>query len=338
MRILFFIAATFLTSQICFAQNSRDQKIKKEKRYLSVGAGLNANSYFGDLHSLEFENIFRTRRYRPGISLFAEKMISPRVALSAAISWNRIAADDYHNADPDQDIFNYTRNLSFRNDIFELAAIMKYHFKKNEYTYVERPFFSPYIFMGAGIFYNNPKARIPEFTQDGVRIPDSGKWQALRELGTEGQLSDAYQISTYSLFQPVVPLGLGAQWKVNNNFNINLEICFRYIFTDYLDDVGGNYVDLGALDSDLAKVFSDRSQEINSSNGRNPRDFSMISRYTQKKDYRSGYDGLRYEVYEGFGEEGRPRGDDKKADFYVTAGIRLTYILSGKKEKAHNDF
>lgn len=335
MRIFLSAAVIFLLHDFCYSQGI--QKLEKEKKYVSVGLGVNANQYFGDLHAFAGGNIAKTSRYRPGVTLFLEKKISPHVGLSAALSWNRIAGDDFYNADPREDPFQYTRNLSFRNDIFEFAAVAKYYFKKNEYTYAERPAFSPYVFVGAGLFYHNPKARIPEFAPDGQRFANGGEWRSLRDLGTEGQHSEHYDLEPYALFQPALPFGLGAQMKVNKNFSVNLEVCYRYIFTDYLDDVSGNYADLGALNSALAKVFSDRSQEVNSSNGRYPRNFPLIDQFTEEKMYQSAYDGRFYEVLDGFGEEGMKRGDDSRSDFYLMAGIRLTYILSGKKEK-HNEF
>ncbi len=40
------------------------------------------------------------------------------------------------------------------------------------------------------------------------------------------------------------------------------DIGFRYTFTDYLDDVSENYVDLGVFDNNLARAMSYRSNEL----------------------------------------------------------------------------
>lgn len=323
----------------CYAQSSEgqffqgSQKQKKKKNYTAIGASVNANNYFGDLNAFRFQKLFQTTLYKPGVSLSIDNRVSPHTSVAVELSWNRIAADDYYPDNNSGNIYNYTRNLSFRNDLLELSAVARYHFIKNDYTYVERPDFSPYLLLGGGFFHNDPKARTPEFYTDGSRHPDAGQWRSLRPLGTEGQFTEMASQGPYSSIQPVALLGFGAEFKVNSNFSINLEVCYRFTFTDYLDDVSGNYVDLGAFDSELAKIFSDRSREINSSNERNPRNFAQISQFTTEKTYRSDYDGRIYQVWDGFGEADRKRGDGSIFDNYMTTGIKVSYVLSGKKEK-----
>lgn len=342
MRMKFFwntVFVFFLIGGHSFGQSSAgqsfqgSQKQKKKKVYTAIAAGLNANSYFGDLNAFQFQKLFQVAQYKPGVTFSIDNRISARTAVAVELSWNRIGADDFYARNNDGRMHHYTRNLSFRNDLLELSAVARYHFVKNDFSYAERPDFSPYLLAGAGLFHNDPKARTPEFFTDGSRHPDAGRWRSLRPLGTEGQFTEGATQSPYSAVQPVALLGLGAAFKINRNFSINLEVCYRFIFTDYLDDVSGNYVDLGAFDSELAKIFSDRSAEVNSSNGRNPRNFVQIGQFTGQKSYQSDYDGRLYQVWDGYGEANRKRGDDSAFDKYVTAGIRVSYILSGQKEK-----
>ena len=49
--------------------------------------------------------------------------------------------------------------------------------------------------------------------------------------------------------------------KLGERTDLNFEINYRVLLTDYIDDVSSRYVDLGALDSELAKAMSDRSRE-----------------------------------------------------------------------------
>ena len=47
---------------------------------------------------------------------------------------------------------------------------------------------------------------------------------------------------------------------LNENFNVGFEIGYRYTFSDYLDDVGGNYAITDALQG-VATVVADRRFE-----------------------------------------------------------------------------
>ena len=314
---------------------SGNEKLKKEFKYLALSGGLSASSYFGDLRTPGFEKLFHTRSTDVSLSATLDLKISKRIVLSSGIAWVRLTSDDFYLTETsnEEGLKNYVRNLSFRNDLFEWSMIARYQLKKNSYSYQERPFFTPYIFLGVGIFYHNPKARIPEFNLRGERFENSGQWTSLRPLGTEGQLSPNHNIKTYSYFQPVIPVGLGITFKINPLLDLSFETSFRYTFTDYLDDVSLQYVDLGSLDGDLAKALSYRSGEVNSSNGRNPRNFELIYSYTSPVVYNSPIDGNNYQVVEGFGNEGEIRGDEQKNDFFILTGIRLTYILAAKKNK-----
>jgi hypothetical protein len=105
-----------------------------------------------------------------------------------------------------------------------------------------------------GVFYHNPKAMAPETDQLGNSIPEAGKWVALQALGTEGQYSDAYDVKPYSKVQISVPIGLGFSYKIGNNLDFSFEIGYRILFTDYIDDVSENFVDLGIFDNPLARA------------------------------------------------------------------------------------
>jgi len=341
MKIFFFLIP-ILTFQFASAQETNERSVfsgnerkKKEFHYYSLGGGISFSQYFGDLNQFAFSNLFKSRSTDVGISASLSHRFNPHMEWTFELSWIRLTADDYYNNSPldPGEIFNYTRNLSFRNDMMEFNVQLKYFFIKNAYSYAERPFFSPYLFAGIGMLYQSPKARIPEFNLNNERNTNFGKWQSLRPLGTEGQFSEAYDLQPYSYLQPVIPLGLGINFKINNLFNINLEVSYRYVFTDYLDDVGGTYVDLGALNSDLARSFSDRSRELNSSNGRNPRNFAAIYEAAEPTIYVSKYNGQSYQVLNNYGNEGGQRGDLSKKDFYLLTGIKIAYILNGKKEK-----
>ncbi|MEJ0031274.1 MAG: hypothetical protein WDO15_13250 [Bacteroidota bacterium] len=91
------------------------------------------------------------------------------------------------------------------------------------------------------------------------------------------------------MFQVAIPFGLGARLKLTETLDLWADIGFRYTFTDYLDDVSKNYVDLGALKSPLAQSMSYRTNELKLP--------------TSNHQYKSDYDQKTYTVQAGYGEE-----------------------------------
>src|SRR5690606_14947756 len=118
--------------------------------------------------------------------------------------------------------------------------------------------------LGVSFFYHNPKAR---------HYPDSSnlnkrRWVALRPLMTENK--------KYSPFQLAIPMAVGIRYKLSLQWDMEIEMGYRFTFTDYLDDVSGRYQDPASLKNDLARKFSNRTAEKRSAlNGRS-RDLDFI--------------------------------------------------------------
>ena len=191
---------------------------------------------------------------------------------------------------------------------------------------------NPYFFAGVAAFHHNPQAIAPAKDQLGEPIPQAGKWVNLRPLGTEGQYSGKYNVKPYSLYQISIPVGIGTSYKINNFLDLSFEIGYRVLFFDYIDDVSGNYVDLGALGSPLAKAMSDRSQELYAAVSGKRRAFEKaILPNTSYYTYVSKYDGKTYTVFAGYGSEypTNNRGGSKQNDIYIVTSFKLTYTLGG---------
>lgn len=155
----------------------------------------------------------------------------------------------------------YERNLSFRSNIFEGAALVELHplslFHSKDPDYVP-PRYSPYIVGGIGFFSFNPQARL------------NGVWVDLHPLRTEGQGFPEYpNKKEYSLRQVNIPMGMGVRYELSPYLTTRFEVLYRKLSTDYLDDVSTTYADatvffnrLNANQAALASQLHDRRAEL----------------------------------------------------------------------------
>jgi hypothetical protein len=310
----------------------------KNKRYISVGVSIDALNYFGDLapkSKMASTNISFTR---PAFTIYGTYRYTPNLSFRASFGWGRLVGDDFDSADPyGQDSkYRYIRNLSFRNDIKELAFVATWDLFGNHGTFLNRRGFTPYAFAGIAIFHHNPKGKAPQADKLGNPLEQAGQWVALRPLGTEGQMSENYDVKQYSVIQPSIPFGLGLRAKLHKRFDFEFEIGYRYLFTDYIDDVSGMFVDLGALDSELARAMSDRSREPVGVVKGDPRDFEAINSVVRLTKYTSEFNGQDYTVYGGYGQEhpDNNRGMSGGKDIYIVTSFKVSYIISGSFKKA----
>ena len=311
----------------------------KNKRYISAGVSIDALNYFGDLapkSQVASTNISFTR---PAFTIYGTYRFDPHLSFRGSFGWGRLMGDDFESADPygDDSKFRYVRNASFRNDIKELAFVAIWDIFANHGTFLNRVSFTPYVFAGIAGFHHNPKGKAPEFDKSGQPLAESGEWVALRDLGTEGQLSEHYDVKQYSNFQPSIPFGIGVRAKVQKRLDIEFEIGYRFLFTDYIDDVSGKYVDLGALDNDLARAMSDRSRETTGAVSGGARDFEAIEAVTHLHTYTSRFDNEDYTVYGGYGSDQHPdndRGLPNDKDLYIVTSFKIAYIISGSFKRA----
>jgi len=312
----------------------------KNKRYISAGFSIDAVNYFGDLapkKDITSTNISFTR---PAFTIYATYRLYPNLSFRGSFGWSRIVGDDFESADPygEESRFRYTRNVSFRNDIKELAFVGIWDFMANHGTFLNRVSFTPYAFGGVAVFHHNPKGKVPELDKFSQPLAEAGDLVALRDLGTEGQLSSHYDVKQYSMIQPSIPFGLGIRAKVNKRLDFEFEVGYRFLFTDYIDDVSGLYVDLGALDSELARTMSDRSHLSNepTSVSGGMRDIEAIEAITRTITYTSKYDNQQYSVYAGYGSEheANNRGSAEDNDIYIVTSFKLSYIITGRFKRA----
>jgi hypothetical protein len=193
----------------------------------------------------------------------------------------------------------YSRNLSFKNNLLELSTRGEVHFLKIRdvgRTFRYRLDFSVFGFGGIGVAYSNPRAEY------------NGSMVALAPLETEGV--------SYSQIAPVVPFGVGAQFRINNHHIIGFEVGARMTFTDYLDDVSSNYKHISYWQEKgdpTALALQDRSIELEGTG-----DPLFV--------------GSEYYSYGSNETETGKRGNPETNDWYMFAGFTYSYALKSKRK------
>ena len=105
------------------------------------------------------------------------------------------------------------------------------------------------------------------------------------------------ETSKYDRVQVSIPMGIGFFVRIAKKVNLGFEVGFRKTFTDYLDDVSGQYPDIDQLELENpeAAQFSYRAPEITDQYMPNP--------------------------------EGTYRGSPKSKDLYFFGGVMLSVVL-----------
>jgi hypothetical protein len=282
----------FLGVALVLSEGAYAQKFTKRKRYLSVGWSIGAVNYVGDLdpgQSFISPSLSKTGIH---LGLFGGMYRwKPRVSFRGAISYNLIRGNDWESSASSGDaMFRKVRNLSFHNHILEVKADMMYDLFPNKGTYLKRPEYVPYAFIGLGFIYQNPYA-----------YGTDDKIYNLRTMQNEGVLASPVQV--------VIPFGVGFRKKLNKEWDFAFEIGWRMTFTDYLDDVSGNYI---ANPSN--PKFASRSSE------------QKVLDFAKQKGLPITADGKNLV---GHFDAGDQRGTSSDNDWYIVTNFHLTKILKG---------
>lgn len=240
MVVLACVGTAFL-----FPHSSRAQRqdFLSRSELVLMGGGMN---YIGDLNN---QSALTLPRPAGGVGL--RYRIDNRWALRGEVSYGSVACEEDYNK---------RRNLSFKSDIYEVAALAEFNFAPFGPGATERRW-TPYLFGGLAVFHFNPMARY-------VVGEDEEHWAALQPLCTEGQGTSEYpDRKIYPLTQVSLPFGMGIKVRMGKVFSFAAEYGFRMTWTDYLDDVSKTYVGSEFLqthsdDGILAAQLADRSGEV----------------------------------------------------------------------------
>lgn len=237
-----------------------------------IGGFVGGSGYIGDINPVK---VYKLTDLAFGGQ--AKRNFDGNWSLKASLMHGKIRGNDAKSSNS----YQQQRNLSFYSPITEGSFQVEFNFF-NYQGGVGKRIFSPFLFAGVGAVAFNPKTTY------------NGEEYELVRYNTEGQgVSNAYR--TYAL---AIPYGAGIKYNVTGNFNLIGEIGYRTAYTDYLDDISGNYPNKASLNNAISIALSDRSGEVNGN-------------YV--------------------GAAGTQRGDYRKKDTYMFMGISLTYTFVSSK-------
>lgn len=245
-----------------------------QRFHVGVFGGLAA--YNGDLT----EKYFPKKVTNGALGITGNYELTDQIMLRAGFTYAVLGGADRYSSDPDL----VKRNLSFETSLTEFHVMGEYYiFNLHEKR------FSPYLFGGLAVYHYNPYTH----TAAGEKV-------YLKPLSTEGQGLAGYgNRKPYGLTQMALPFGGGVKYAITNNLHLGLEISFRKLFNDYLDDVSTTYAD----PADLLAAKGQRAVDL-----------------SYRGDELPGGDPT-------FPLKGAQRGGDEYNDFYYFTGLHLTYRL-----------
>jgi hypothetical protein len=235
MKKLILLFALILSVQMATAQ-----------RY-NLGFGLRAGvtNFLGDIGSGDLSRNFvynmelDATRFATGP--FVTYRFHPMFAVQGSFTYGRLKGEDSKSINRAR----LGRNLSFTNDIFELAGKFEVYpqvlaLSDVGYRGRYRTDFQTYFFAGVGAVIHSPKAEY------------NGEKYKLRPLMTEGV--------RYSPVAVVVPFGGGFFFTFRRQHRVGFEMQWSWAFTDYLDDIHDQYVDPSEMNSSnpMAAILANR--------------------------------------------------------------------------------
>jgi hypothetical protein len=169
--------------------------------------------YQGDLTP---EKLGAYKTVKPQLALHLYRKISTSFSIRLNINRGKLYSNEALYAKPE---WRQQRNFNFTTPVTELSVQGVWNFLENK-----SPRFSPYAFAGAGFAFLNIKRDWSNFNAayfgDGAEV-------------TGGLAIDAAKKMPRII--PVVPVGGGVRYYLNNRFSFLGETSYRLNFTDYLD-------------------------------------------------------------------------------------------------------
>lgn len=241
MKLFQFIFITIVTSSSLLAQKAYRHNTWSRSEF---GLMMGGSYYLGDLNQQHLANTNLAGQ------AFYRYNVHSRLALRANLTIGKINAADATSSNA----YYVNRNLSFQTNIYELGTGVEFMYLPFEIGN-KRYRGTAYLLAELAVARINPTTEW------------NGEQVELQPLGTEGQGTFLSDRSKYKRTQLAIPIGIGCRFTLTENIGLNLEYGLRFLFTDYIDDVGTyRYVDpvaLQAANGPMAAALSNRSLDQN---------------------------------------------------------------------------
>ncbi len=280
-----------------------------------VGIHAGGANYLGEMGGKEqtrrdFVLDLKLNQTRWTFGVFGRRKLNRSFSVSAALMYLRLQGADAYSTNPER----VGRNLNFRNDMFELNVRPEFTvFQDNDIggRGKYRTDLRLFIYAGAALFYHNPKAQINR----------EGEFYSLQPLRTEGV--------RYSRIGFSVPAGLGLHITQKRRHRYGFDMGWRTTFTDYLDDISTNYVDVSGSDPLTAQLYDQRPYLD---------DVDLNVDGTQVETANGTVVTVPDPIQYGFGpdtdgpskKDGNKRGDPTHNDSYLSVTFTYSYVLKGQ--------
>ena len=293
--LLMITFATGLKSQYYFYNDKYYHSPLLVETGISIG-GMNCLTDLGgrsDEGSLFVKDI-NWNQTHPCMGLYVGVLFDQLLGVRLEANFGKISgADKVLKRDQPSAKDRYQRNLHFQSTISELALLVEF-FPFSLLNKESYPLIAPYLIGGIGFFKFNPQAEL------------GGQWINLHPLHTEGQgFSEYSDKAEYRLTQVEFPIGFGLRYELSALWNLRLELIYRFLNTDYLDDVSTKYINPASFHANLhpiqamnAQMLADRSYEL------------------QPALYRS---------------DGDIRGNPEKKDGYFSCSLQVGFTINRKR-------
>jgi hypothetical protein len=261
-----------------------------------IGGHLGGANYLGEFGGKEktrqdFVWDMKLGQTRWAVGAFGRRKLNRNFSINAGLMYFRLQGGDHLSTNPAR----VGRNLSFRNDMWELYARPEFTlFQDNDLggrgRY--RTDFRLFAYVGVAAYLSNPKGQINH----------TGEFYKLRELNTE--------LADYGSIGLAIPAGLGFHFTMKRRHRIGWDFGWRTTFSDYLDDASTVYADPALLPGGaggLAAELANQTDYIYGPNAAEPNPGEALN-YVQ----------------------GSKRGDSTHNDSYLTMTFTYSYVLRGQ--------
>ncbi|MDQ2752546.1 MAG: DUF6089 family protein [Bacteroidota bacterium] len=186
--------------------------------------------------------VFKTSK--PAGGFYIGALYQQTIGARLQIVWGSVGADDKYARDPAV----RQRNLNFASTISEISLLGEFH-PLSLLPSVNFPV-SPYLLAGVGTFSFSPYTQL------------NGATVFLQPLHTEGEGFPETGRPNYKLTQFMIPVGAGLSYQISPFFTVKGELIYRFLNTDYLDDVSTSYIDPGLFDKYLTPVEAALAKQL----------------------------------------------------------------------------